>query len=516
MNMPDVESTSLLPTPGSGDATRRHRGRPLAQVLAATLLFMAPLLLLPLARAAQSDAWQPLGLRGETVLGLAVTSSGGERLIYAETATGLWRLRAGPDGAQAWERIDAGLPRTALGGPALAAWRTVPGRPLQIYALTGAGTARQIYRSDDGGSTWGSIGPAPGQTARPALVILPGPGAADLITLATSTRAQRSSDGGATWAPGGPWPGIDDNAEIRNTSATEPLEPLMSLLGDPSAPERLYALAEDGYLWVSESGGLSWRVMPAGSLAPPVNALAIAPYFGIRIWAATAAGLAFSTDSGDTWTLLSLPTADGGPSKAGGHIVALRGDPRVPEIIYAALVGGAVYRSETSGASWVSLGAPGALRVTALALDPDSRAILYAATDDGIWTRAVVPSQPTPAPTPTETIPLPTETPTRTPTGTAPPTPSPTLTATPTVTVTPSPSSTASPTATATRRPTRTPTRTVPPKATATATTAISLPPATEPPARAPRPAPTVPPSPAPPADTPVPPPPGTPDPRNP
>ena len=138
-----------------------------------------------------------------------VTSTEAERIIYAETHTGLWRhIQGGSERTANWERIDEGLPRTRLGGPALAAWRNVPGRPLQLYALTGSGTARQLYKSDDGGSTWTNIGLAPGQTSRPALLVLPGlSGAPDQIILTTGSRVQRSTDGGATWAPGGPWPG---------------------------------------------------------------------------------------------------------------------------------------------------------------------------------------------------------------------------------------------------------------------------------------------------------------------
>ncbi len=177
-------------------------------MILASLIFMAPLILLPYARAGHTDSWRALGLRGETVLNLVVTGRETERIIYAETHTGLWRyVRAASGRTAGWERIDGDLPRGDLGGPALAAWRNVQGRPLQLYALTGSGTNRQLYKSDDGGTAWANIGPAPGQTARPAMLILPGlNGAPDQILLTTSSRIQRSTDGGATWAPGGPWP----------------------------------------------------------------------------------------------------------------------------------------------------------------------------------------------------------------------------------------------------------------------------------------------------------------------
>ena len=441
-------SVAAWTSPGA-HATPRNR---LIGLFVASLLFMVPLVLLPLARADRDDTWQPLGLRGETVVSLAVTSSEGQRIVYAETRTGLWRYgasRASRAGQTApWGRIDGPLPRTGLGGPALAAWHNVPGRPLQIYALTGSGTARQLYRSDDGGETWLSVGPAPGQTARPALVVLPGlNGARDQVLLATSNRLQRSADGGATWAPGGTWPG----AEARPAGETS--EPVHTLLADTSAPENLYALSEDESLWVSESGGLAWRPAPLSR----VSAVAITPYFGMRIWAATADALAFSTDGGVNWATVALPGATS--ARARGRLTMLRSDPRVPETLYAVVKSGAVYRSDDSGATWAFLGVPSASGVTALALDSDSRGMLYAATADGVWVRNVIPLQPTPAPTPAPTLPPPAATATRTPTATSTATLTPTATATstPTATSTATPTATATATAAPTRRPTRRP-----------------------------------------------------------
>lgn len=465
------------PTPAPAQARSRPRWlRGAAQLLAASVFFMAPLLLLPLARAERPESWQPLGLRGETVLALAVNSSEGERILYAETHTGLWRYgaEAGQSDPQ-WQRIDGALPRTALGGPALAAWRTVPGRPLQLYALTGSSTARQLYRTDDGGATWRSIGPAPGQTARPAMLVLPSLGAApDLITLTTGSRVQRSSDGGATWAPGGPWPvtaaaqGVEANASVA------------LLLGEASAPDRLYALAADGAFWQSESGGLSWQPAAVQS----VNALAIAPYFGVRIWAATAEGLAFTGDNGDSWTTLPQPGAAtrGALGHRGGRVVALRSDTRVPDTLYAALEGGAVYRSDDGGANWTALGVPGAGEVTVLVVDPESRELLYAATDDGIWVRKVVPMQPTPAPTSSPIVLPPTPTVTLTPLPAATVSPTATATATLTSTATATATATPLPTATATRRPTRRPTATRAPSATRPLVPGLTAAPPTAPP----------------------------------
>jgi photosystem II stability/assembly factor-like uncharacterized protein len=429
---------------------RFERWRRLAGLVLASLIFLAPLALLPYARASHADAWRALGLRGETVLNLVVTSREAERILYAETHTGLWRYVQDVAGrSAAWERIDSDLPRGALGGPALAAWRNVQGRPLQLYTLTGSGTNRQLHRSDDGGTSWSNIGPAPGQTAHPAMLVLPGlSGAPDQILLTTGSRIQRSTDGGATWAPGGPWP---DNTG--NASDSEAGEPVHTLLADASAPDHLYALTANSAVWLSENGGFSWH--SAG--LDRVSAIAITPHFGMYTWAATSDGLALNTDSDAAWTVQTLPGAApaGRTDDLGGHIVALRGDPRVPETLYAALQGGAIFRTDDAGATWSSLGTAGSTRITGLALDPDSRGLLYAATDDGVWERTVIPLQPKVMPT---LLPTPTPLP---PTATAAPTLTATATRTATATFSPTPTWTATftATATATATPTRRPTR---------------------------------------------------------
>ena len=437
-------------------------------LIAASALFLAPLLLLPYVGAARDEAWQPVGLRGQAVLALAVASSDGQPILYAETASGLWRAMPNGSscrGAACWQRIDGPLPRTALGGPALGAWRVTPGRGRQVYVLTGVGDARQLYRTDDAGDTWYSIGPAPGQMPRPALLVLPGlSGGPDTVALATDTRIQRSQDGGSSWAPGGPWPGVDSAARPQRITGALSGPVVRTLLADNSAPDRLYALAQDGSFWLSDSGGLSWHAPTGQGLVGQVTAAAIAPFFGMRVWAATPGGLGLSSDSGATWAIRPLPGARTGLADwvEGRKIVYLLPDPRVPDTLYAALADGAVYRSDEGGGAWLALGAPSAGQVTALALDPDSRARLYAATGDGVWVRGVTPLQPTPVPTPPQTgMPEPTFTATSTATATPTVTPSPLPTDTPTLTPIPTATATATPTNTPpppTRAPSPTPT----------------------------------------------------------
>jgi len=432
----------------------------------ASALFLSPLLIVPLLGVADASAWQPVGLRGETVLSLAVASGRDGTILYAETPAGLWRSegRAGDEdlGSRDWERIDAGLPRSPLGAPDVAAWCTVPGHPLRLYALAGPQDARQLYRTDDGGTSWQAVGPAPGQSQSPAMIVLPGPqGAEDTILIATSTHVQRSTNGGESWAPGGEWP----------EAAAEFDDPVARLLAGTAAPNRVVALARSGHAWVSGNGGLSWH---DSGLQLDAQAVALEPQSGLHMWVAGDSGAAASVDGGASWSELPLPGApDRWPGDTRGHIVALQVDPRVSETLYAAARGGAVYRSDRGGQDWQLLHAPGTAEVAALVLEPAGRSTLYAATGDGVWARRVVALEPTPTPTSAET-PTPTHTPTAT--ATVRPTLTPTATRTPTLTSTPTPTSTSTatplPTATptATARPTRRPT--LAPTATPTPTTA--------------------------------------------
>lgn len=476
-----------LSGPSGAPSAQAPRRTLLFSLLAASVLFLLPLLSVPLMAAQGEERWRSLGLRGETVLALTAVSGENGALLFAQTPSGLWR-RAARDLDGAWTRIDRGLPHSTLGAPLLAAWRNVPGRPLQLYALAGRSDARQLFRTDDGGATWRSVGPAPGQSPAPAMAVLPGLGQnADTIIIATQTRVQRSVDGGATWAPGGEWP----------LESAEP-EPVIELASEATGPDRLLALERSGRLWLSDSGGLSWHDI-GGERAH--TALATASYFRLGIWAATASEMLRSEDDGVSWSARPLPGADG---RLFGKLAAVRAlavDPRVPETLYAALEGGTVRRLGSGDDAWQPLGAPPSARVSHLAVDPDTRTALYAATDDGVWMRAVVADQPTVTPSPAATLepsptPLP---PTATATWTASPTPTATATETatltPTVTDTVTATATETATATATRRPTRQPTPTE------TATSAPTAGPTaqpSEPPPGAPEPTNAPPPTPTP------------------
>ena len=476
-------------------------------LVAASVLFMLPLLFASVANAVNGGgAWHSFGLRGETVKALSITAADDKTVFYAQTPSGLWR-RIENDGAAsgAWQRIDADLPHSALGAPLVAAWLNVPGRPLELYALAGPAEARQLYHSDDAGSSWRSIGPAPGQSQSPALAVVPGGQAgADTIMIATPSRLQRSLDGGATWTPGGAWPQRAASGDRASADVVR------QLIVEDGQPDRLLALSNSGGLWLSENGGLSWHI--AGLQDNDVTAATFTSDHAM--WAGSTGPaeteLLYSGDAAASWESHVAPVQAASLLTGRTPFAALEAEPGIADSVYAAMRGGKVYRSTDRGSTWEQLGTPGATHVTALAIMPDSRSTLYAATDDGIWVRAVAPVVPTATPVDTAT-PSPTNTtiPTDTPAPTATNTPTLTPTASATATLTPTETATwtTTATATATRKPTLVPRpkpATPTPNIAALAPTQIVQPPVQPPPDH--RPAPPAPPAPtsAPPTSRPL------------
>ena len=310
-------------------------------LVVASALFMLPLLFAPLGATVSGGAWQSFGLRGQSVLSLVVVPADNETIFYGQTHTGLWRrvLSAEPgaeaDAGNGWQRIDNGLPHSAFGAPSLAAWRSVPGRPLHLYALAGPTDARHLYRSEDGGSSWHSVGPTPGQSQSPAFAVVPGPReGVDTIMIATPSRLQRSLDGGATWTPGGVWPQPAVGGD------RGPVDVVRELIVDEADPDRLLILSRSGELWLSENGGLSWRI--TGLEDYDVTSATFAP--GQALWAAStgpaATVLLYSLDNATSWAIRALP-AQPAPFLSGSvRVVALEPEPGIADSLYSSVARG--------------------------------------------------------------------------------------------------------------------------------------------------------------------------------
>ena len=108
-----------------------------------------------------------------------------------------------------------------------------------------------------------------------------------------------------------------------------------------------------------------------------VNALARDPSFPDTIYAATVGGGVFKTgDGGETWGPINNGLDD-------GYVTALAVDPAATGTVYAATTYAGVFKTTDGGKTW----RPAVLRdsfLTALAIDPGQPSRLYAGTESGL------------------------------------------------------------------------------------------------------------------------------------
>jgi photosystem II stability/assembly factor-like uncharacterized protein len=434
---------SSLPAKPQPAPWYRQRG---LHLIVATLVFLSPLLALPIAWS-QAPARQPLALRDQPVVRMQALPSGAVVLLYAQTAGNLWR--SVDDGAT-WARIDAGLPAARPGDSALLDWAVAPLDPWVVYALARSGQDVRLLQSEDGGDTWRTAGrweqaENAELAGRPAYSLVVSADAQQLY-LANGTALWHSDSGGQTWRRVGALPSAAPSAGRR------------LLAVDGQDPARLYVAASGG-LWRSQDQGASWQ--PAGDLPPLMEIGSLATVSKRRglLFVGGRALVFRSADGGEQWSAAELPGSQ-------GLVRTLLVDPRVDETLFALDERGQIFRSDDAGQRWQVVGSETGRPLTSLALDPVRRDRLYSAGNDGIWSQPVELRLPTATPTNT-----PSPTPTATATASATPTATPTATAT--STGTPTATATATSTPTATNLPTSTPTatRTAAPAATVTATT---------------------------------------------
>ncbi len=189
-----------------------------------------------------------------------------------------------PAGFSFWQRLP-------LEGADVRSLAIEPGNPDRFLAGTSAG---QVYRSEDGGSTWSDAGPS-----------LPFPG---WVVSSLRFEHQGSSSPPRIWV--GLW-GIWSGGHVASSD-------------------------DLGRTWASRSGDL-----------PDLPVYAIAPVPGEegRVYAATGQGVWGTVDGGKTWRPLTraLPEI--------GKVTSLLVDPERPGTVYAGTWRQA-YRSDDAGATW--------------------------------------------------------------------------------------------------------------------------------------------------------------------
>jgi photosystem II stability/assembly factor-like uncharacterized protein len=312
------------------------------------------------------------------------------------------------DGGTTWNPASSGL---APGNYALTV-AVDPRNPGMLYAGTTSGpfpgdADGAIYKSTDGGASWGASGAGITNCCVSALAI--DPQDSKIIYAAWMQSGGvggivKSTDGGTTW-----------------TDLGSGLPGASTLAFDPQDPATLYALTSTGF-FKSTNGGTNWN--PA-NLAGQVQTFAIDPQNPATVYAAvvlssgadfSGSGVFKTTDGGSSWNATNsgireipvrdvaidpqhagtlyaanggkvLKTTDGGVHWTSGDIDVwkLAIDPRDPGTVFALLndSSGQPAKSTDGGASWSRLSLPLASDdgVWDLAIDPQNSSVVYVGTD---------------------------------------------------------------------------------------------------------------------------------------
>lgn len=269
--------------------------------------------------------------------------------LPSRIAVPFWLLCAIPASAEApvgpWRSLPL-LERAQV--VAISASPARPGR--WLMAAEGGG----VFRSEDGGSTWLPAGAGLPPDIEIRLMAGSPADASVFFAAPAGRRVFRTTDSGATWVA---------------MPTLPPGTVLGALLPDASDPLVLRAGVTEGSprgVWLSTDGGLSWT--PTGlSLADvPVRALAARHGTSPALLAGTTAGIARSTDAGQTWSV----------TWAGASVSEIDWDiPSSPDLVRARRAGAHLLESTDAGASWSTISTP--VRPTGLATNPANPAEIF-------------------------------------------------------------------------------------------------------------------------------------------
>ncbi len=282
-----------------------------------------------------------------------------------------------------YRSVDAGLTWNAvtLGAGCQASYQLAvafgPAGSERVYAIAQYSnlSAHDLYRSNDGGTSWTGTGLY-------AASIAVSPLSADVLWLGSSSGMYKSNDGGLTENP-------YRNGLTTNGATVTPVTAI-AVHGNYPATPRLWVATSDTGVFISNNEGASWGESNDGLAATNIRALAVHPSDRTRLYAGAAdanvsMGIYRSTTSGGWVASNSGLNAD--------HVRSITIDPTTASnigesLIYATGIGydwsggepvdynSGLYRSTDGGLTWATLdggfpaGVPGFYR--SLVLDPGS------------------------------------------------------------------------------------------------------------------------------------------------
>jgi photosystem II stability/assembly factor-like uncharacterized protein len=241
------------------------------------------------------DVWKELNFPPTKTYGLVSDWNRPERLY----ATGEWQGRGkiykSEDRGGKWDEIYA-EPNT---GTVITMLAQSPKNSATLYAGTSAGV---VFRTTDGGQTWGSLE----SVGAPALSLAFDASGDTFFILASGKGIFRSRDGGATFEA---IPGASKNSrDSRDRDALTKTSPeATSIATDPSRSGTLYAGTKTG-LFRSSDFGDAWEEISVieSSKKFPVRAVAVNPRNSNELMYSAALAVYRSIDGGKTWSVYQL------------------------------------------------------------------------------------------------------------------------------------------------------------------------------------------------------------------
>ena len=273
-----------------------------------------------------------------------------------------------------------------------------------VYAVTDTDGIQRGYRSTDDGLTWAAGGLLPPLSGRVAALAADtgrvyaaaGDGLATTVWSSAWTRSVTGLDqipdrevaiaalsGQKLMAPA-PTQGAFSSSDLGAAWSGMPLPGAIQAMSiDPTASLYDYAAGEDGAIYRSVDGGLSWIRALAGTGNQVVQAFAVDPAHPAVVYAAAQAtfpgsggGVLRSLNRGITWRRLPSPESD--------QVLDVAVDGEHGGTVYAATATG-VDASTDGGVEWrVGSGLP-AHPVIAVAADPLRAGAAYAAERTGVY-----------------------------------------------------------------------------------------------------------------------------------
>lgn len=340
----------------------------LSQPHTLNIVFRLLVLLLSLANAfagfakvaeAGINEWTNIGLETQDISALAIDPNN-SMTIYAGEGSHSGTMFKTSDGGSHWNTLTTGQ-REAVSAlvidthaPKTLYVSSSAKAALDPYCLTG-----DIFKSTDGGNTWGKLLDGWGVTS---LIMDPGNSmivyAGEICNYYLGGVA-KTTDGGATWQ--------DASGGLTNFLVTD-------LDISRSNPLILYAGTQQGVFETTDSGG-HWGSVNNGLTDLSITKIAVHPKDSNIIYTGTYTGAVFkTTDGGAHWQVANAGTAN-------MPITSLVIDPLTPATIYVGASGGGVFRSIDAGGSWETINTGlNNLDVSSLAIDPNNSANIYAGT----------------------------------------------------------------------------------------------------------------------------------------